>query len=203
MPEPDSPPIPTKLEDQLEVLDTFVESADELAGSTYIKQLQANGLSVIRQWTPNSLTVTTTSPDHEAAKAVVLTLRMFCQNNDATSLGNIASMLANMTADPTALSNFQKSRDNFNAYLNSSPSITFPSDAKANTRRQIWDTFLYGMFAHARIGKRRTIKNWQSQPYADDVRMQFDLIILEFIKAVTIMAKACKTIADSNRSLAS
>ena len=81
--------VPTRLEDQLEVLDTFIESADELFNSAYLKQVQQNGLSVKREWTLSSLTASTTSPEHEAAKAVVLTLRMFCQNNDATSLGNV------------------------------------------------------------------------------------------------------------------
>lgn len=109
-------------------------------------------------------------------------------------------MLGMMSADPTSSSNYHKSRANFNRYLNFPPSVTFPSGAKANTRRQIWDTFLYGMFAHARIGKRRIIKNWRSQLYADDIRMQFDLIIVEFIKAVTIMSKACKAIAESKRT---
>lgn len=87
MPVPDAPPIPKDLDDQLEVLDAFVESVEELITSNYVRQLQANGLSVKHTWTANSLTTTTSSPDHESAKAVVLTLRMFCQNNDATFTG--------------------------------------------------------------------------------------------------------------------
>lgn len=59
------------------------------------------------------------------------------------------------------------------------------------------------MFAHAHISKRRTIKQWQSQPYAEEIRMQFDLIVVEFIKVVTIMSKACKTIADDKRQIGS
>lgn len=199
---PEQSVVPDQLEDQLEVLDVFVESADELFNSAYLKQIQQNGLSVNRQWTANSLDTSTTSPEHEAAKAAVLTIRMFCQNNDATSLGNIAAMLDKMNPEPTAHSNFKKSRANFNAYLSGPPSVGFTNTINANTRRQIWDTFLYGMFAHARLGKRRTIKQWQSQPYAEDIRIQFDLIIIEFIKAVTVMSKACKTIADGKRQIA-
>lgn len=195
--------VPTRLEDQLEVLDTFVDSAEELFNSSYLKQIQQNGLSVKREWTPNSLTTSTTSPEHEAAKAVILTLRMFCQNNDATSLGNIAAMLKTMNPAPAVHSNFTKSRTNFNNYLNSKPSVGFP-DTAAQTRVARFGTHSCTACLPMLISQSaRTIKQWQSQPYAEEIRMQFDLIVVEFIKVVTIMSKACKTIADDKRQIGS
>lgn len=199
MPSPERPPIPSTMPDQLEVLDTFVESADELCSSEYVAQIRRDGLSIKREWTPSSVKVTTTNPSQEAAKAVVLTLRLFCQDNDATSLNNVATMLGMMPVDATAAACFHQSRLNFNLFLDSAPTISFPTDAGAATNRQIWDTFLYGKFAHARVAKRRVIKRWQDELYGNDVHVQFDVIVLEFIKAVSIMSKTCKEIAASIR----
>lgn len=187
---------PTTLEDQLDVLDVFIDSADELTNSWFLRDVKSNGINTGFQWAHGGLLQTTrTGPEHEAVKAVLLTLRFFCQSRtERSSIENVDNLIQTFSIDQELKDRFSQSRSDFNAYLQSSPSITFPVDSNAATRRSILDTLLYGRFAHANPCKRRQALKWQQAPYYDDLRAQFDLIVLEFIKAAAVMAQICREV---------
>ena len=87
---------------------------------------------------------------------------------------------------------FRTSRHNFNSYLDKPTSVGFPADSGASSRRRIFEAFLYGIFAHANPKYRRQVKAWESQPYFDDIRAQFDLVLLEYLKALAALANVCR-----------
>ena len=77
-------------------------------------------------------------------KAFLLTLRFFCQNNEPTSLCNMEDRVSGLAIDAELKANFRKSRSNFNAFLDGQPSVSFPSGSGADTRRDIFNSFVYG-----------------------------------------------------------
>jgi hypothetical protein len=179
--------------DDREVLEIFVESVDELLGSDFLAQVKADGISNQLKWSHDTEFLSErTGPKRDAVKAFLLTLRFFQQNNEATSLCNMEDRINGLDIDAALKERFRTSRHNFNSYLDKPPSVSFPNGSGVDNRRRILEAFLYGIFAHANPKHRRRVKTWEGEPYFDDIRSQFDLILLDYLKAVSAMANVCR-----------
>ena len=176
-----------------EVLEIFVESVDELLNSGLLAQVKTDGISTQLGWSHDTgLLSQRTGPKRDAVKAFLLTLRLFRRNNEPTSLWNMDERIDSLEIDASLKKRFRAARHKFNLYLDKPPSVTFPNGSGADSRRQILEAFLYGVFAHANPKLRRRVNAWEGQPYAEDIRSQFDLILLEFLKALSAMANVCR-----------
>lgn len=173
-----------------EVLEMFIESADELSGSTFADQVR-KGVRVRFLLAPEGIETTVAGPEHESTKAFLLTLRLFGQDNDETSLRNMATRVQALAVSQAPKDRFLKSRDNFNAFLDSPLHVQVP-DKDADMKRKIFEAFLYGIYAHTAEQHRRTVKRWREQPYYADLEAQFYVILAHFLAAVTAMANACR-----------
>ena len=188
--------VPTALAEQLDVLDVFIESADELLASSFLKQIAETGAGSTMGWVGTGpLQTDRTGPDHESVKALLLTIRFFCQSRtERASIENVNNLVQSLSVKQELKDNLKTSRENFNKYLEAAPSVGFPTDSDASTRWQIFDTLLYGSFAHANPTKRKIVKKWEAELYYNDLRVQFDAIALEFIKATSVMANICREV---------
>ncbi len=176
-----------------EVLEIFIESVDELLDSGFLAQLKADGISTQLKWSDGTdFLRERTGPKRDAVKALLLTLRLFGQNNEPTSLCKMEERIEGLDIDASLKERFRSSRRNFNSYLDKAPSVTFPNGSGADSRRQILEAFLYGIFAHANPKHRRRVKAWEGKTCFEDIRSQFDLILLEYLKAVSAMANVCR-----------
>lgn len=173
-----------------EILEMFVEAADELSGSTFAAQVR-KGIKVSLLGTPEGLTTRLDGPEHEPTKAFLLTLRLFGQDNDETSLRNMAARVRGLSVSQAPKDRFLESRDNFNAFLDSPLHVPVP-DPTADTKRKVFEAFLYGIYAHTAEDHRRTVKRWREQPWCDDLEAQFFVVLAHFLAAVTAMANACR-----------
>ena len=170
-----------------EVLEIFVESVDDLLTSNFLHQAKNDGVSTSFAWSnAGGLVAARTGPDREAVKAFLLTVRLFCQNNEPTSLYHMEPRVSGLAIDAKAKENFAKSRAHINAFLDGAPSVGFPAGSGAGTRREIFETFLYGVFAHANPKYRRQVATWERQPIYNDLQAHFDLILLDFAHACPI-----------------
>ena len=180
-----------------EVLEIFVESVDELLGSRFLEKAKSDGISTSLSWShTGDFVAQRTGPEREAVKAFLLTLRFFCQNNEPTSLCNMEDRISALGIDAQLKENFRKSRASFNTFLDGKPSVGFPSGSGADTRRDIFRTFVYGVFAHANPKYRRQVTAWESQPFYGDIQSQFDLILRNFLTALATMANVCRNVSD-------
>ena len=173
-----------------EVLELYVETVDDLLASDFAAQLQKS--VVIRMtWANGRAATSVEGPSRESVKATLLTLRFFCQDNEPTSLRNMAARLPGLAVDQVLKDNFLTSRTNFNRGLDGPLAIPVQA-VGANTRRELFKAFLYGAFAHANPRYRRLVKQWQSQMYMADLEGQFAHILGSFISALSFMAHACR-----------
>lgn len=176
-----------------EVLEVFVESVDELLDSDFLAEVQADRISTELKWSHGTgLLRECIGPKRDAVKAFLLTLRFFGQNNEPTSLCNMEDRIDGLDIDASLKERFRASRHNLNSYLDKPPSVGVPNGSGAENRRQILEAFLYGIFAHANPKHRCRVKAWEGQVYFEDIRSQFDLILLEYLKAVSAMANVCR-----------
>jgi hypothetical protein len=174
-----------------EVLEIFIETVEELKQSEFVKQIKKNGVRVEMLAGPGVYLSNRVGPDREAIKAFLLTLRFFRQNNDQTSLSNMATRVGALSVDQALKDEFTTSRDNFNAFLNAPLSVPV-AGVGADTRDQLFESFLYGVFAHSTPKHRRNVKAWEAAPYYHELEAQFLVIAAHFMAAASAMAESCK-----------
>jgi hypothetical protein len=180
-----------------DILNIFIESVDELLNSTFLNQVVNLGIITNFTWNQNGfLQSDRVGPELEAVKAFILTIRFFCQDNEKTSLRNMDSMIAAMQVPQNLKDDFTNIRAQLNAYLDSLPEIAFEEGGAPLNRRNIFDTFLYGKFAHANRAKRNLLRTWQQRADFEDRRAIFDRILLEFVLLLNRLSSVCKNILN-------
>lgn len=176
--------------EQVESLQIFVESATELEASNFVAQAKDGISTSMRQIGDRAVLLERRGPEHEAVKALLLTVRFFCQDNE-TSIKKTADLIQGLAVADALKDEFKAIREQFNKYLDAASPIKFQSSVGADTNRDIFDTFLYGCFAHANREKRRRVKAWEEQPYFNNLRAQFDVVLVSFVKAVSALKAVC------------
>jgi hypothetical protein len=178
-----------------EVLDIFIETVEELQASEFAKQIKG-GIRVGLKAGNAVIISELAGPDREALKAFLLTLRFFRQNNEETSLRNMATRVAGLNVDQGLKDEFLTSRDNFNAFLDG-PLAVPVNGVGADSKRDVFESFLYGVYAHANPDHRRRVKGWEKLPFYADLEAQFLLTVAHFTAAVTSMAETCRKMLAS------
>ena len=78
-------------------LDLFNEKARKLEGLSFTRILASQKTGVTLSWKEGDpVTIERSGPDDEAIDAFVLTLRFFIQDNESTSLRNLANLYAGL-----------------------------------------------------------------------------------------------------------
>jgi hypothetical protein len=173
-----------------EVLEILIETVDELQSSQFNQQVK-KGVRVGLFAKQGIILSECAGPEREAVKAFLLTLRFFRQNNEETSLRNMATRVSGLNVDQNLKDEFLKPRDNFNAFLDA-PLYVPVHGAGADTKRDVFEAFLYGIYAHANPDQRRRVKGWEKMPFYGDLEAQFYVIAANFMVAVTAMAETCR-----------
>jgi hypothetical protein len=178
-------------------LNLFIEKAEKLRQSSFLSQIASDGLaSRIKMEKGAGTVIEFQGPEDEFRESFLLTLRLFCQDNDDISLRNMADMIERMGIDQSLKDLFATIRGSFNGYLDSEPHTKFEIDGDRFTRRRLLDTFLYGDYAHVELGKKERVDEWRNQPLASDMAMEFDMIVLRFSQTVLRLSEVCQSILD-------
>lgn len=186
--------------EQIESLEIFVECATEIELSTFLAQAKQGISTSMRQLGDRAILMERIGPDHEAVKALLLTLRFLCQNNE-TSIEKTDALVQALAVPDSLKREFAEARTRLNQTLDAQPPVKFQPSVGADTNRNIFETYLYGSFAHANRAKRRTLKSWEEKPWSIDLRAEFDRILVMFIRTVVDMKTVCiKVLAELNRA---
>ncbi len=175
---------------EIESLQIFVESANELEASNFIAQAKDGISTSIRQLGDRTLLLERRGPEHEAVKALLLTVRFFYQNNE-TSIKKTADLVKGLAVPNALQDEFAVICKQLNKFLDAASPIKFQTSIGADTNREIFEIFLYGCFAHANREKRRRVKSWEQGPCFDDLRARFDVILVAFVSAVAKLKAVC------------
>jgi hypothetical protein len=181
-----------------EVLEIFVESVDELLSSDFSSEIKAGVRVGLLAGPDGGIVTKCKGPRRDAIKAFLLTLRFFCQDNEPTSLRRMADRLSGLRVGEELKKKFLESRKNFNRSLDSTPHVPVHG-VGADTKRDIFKAFLYGVFAHANPRHRKKVKHWEGKPYYADLEAQFSVILGSFLAALSVMANACREMLANNK----
>lgn len=134
-----------------------------------------------------------TGPPSALVDAFVLSLRFFIQNNERTSLVNMADLYARTPLDAQLKARFISARKAFNSFLDAPNNLNLIVDGSPLSHREIMDVFVYGDLAHANSEKHQRFQRWMSfPPNAALLQNCFD-------QTLAAMLQALNFIADLNR----
>ena len=194
--------LPDTNEGHIDVLDVFLESVTDLTDPWFVRQVLANGISSIVELFPDGSTdAVVDGPERDALKAVLLTLRFFTQSGtECSSIGNIATIIAepDFGVRPELITEYSNTQAELNAYLDSPPAMVLPAQMDAATKRKIYDTILYGRFAHANPTKRKLALQWEGDSLAALIETEFLTIVMDFINRADLLAQTVRKIRDEH-----
>lgn len=176
-----------------EALSGFVERAERIARSGYWKKvMEQGGTRVSFSWTRGvGGYYSDNLPDEEARDALLLTARMFVQNNDPVSFGNMAKLEGDPGVSEEWKERVRDVRAALNGYLDS-PSA-FDIDGKRYTHREIFNVFLYGGLAHTDPKLAPVYRLWRDNKLAFPmINWEFHQVVVELLQAVDYLAHYSK-----------
>ena len=183
------------IENHIEALELFNEKADKLLNSAFVRALASGKteatISGHRQDNGSfEISSELRGPSPEAVEAFVLTFRFFIQNNETTSLRNIATIYEEIGDDDEFLSRFNSARNAINQFLDSPncTNITFHNSTPTN--RDVMGTFIYGGLAHANPEKYQLFKAWMDFPPANVLfHLCFTNVLGKVLHAISFVKK--------------
>ena len=189
----------TEVENQISVLRLFNEKVRELLESSFVKAVTDPnaGFSLSGEHQEDGgfkMRSTGRGPSVEVVKAFVLTFRFFIQDNEPTSLRNIASLYNSSNIDPQQRAYFQSARIEINKMLDAPNNFNLNYDGVTPTNRRVMDVFVYGGLAHANPEKYKTYKDWMSfPPVAVILQACFNAILCNVLQALTYIEQVNET----------
>jgi hypothetical protein len=145
-------------DDHRERLELFNEKADKLLGTRFVRDGSKLTISA-EQGKPLEVSV---DLDAEDVDAFVLTGRFFVQDRDGVSFRTLAKIYDTQEIPAELATHFRAQRDKLNQHLDAPFPLTV--DDATWTRREVFDTFLYGGLSHADREKRQLFNRWQALP---------------------------------------
>lgn len=177
------------------VFENVVARAERLKRSTYIQQLIKQGsitLNVSFNVPEREGSMSLDVPGEEPRDALLLTARMFVQNNDQVSFGWLN---ANAAPRPEPSYEWKEAfrfiRAEFNAYLGASTGLNF--FGKQLTNWDIFETCVYGHYAHSNVRLGKDFARWTAEPLGKGfVDFNFASIVMRLVNYVAMLAELCE-----------
>ena len=160
----------------------FIEKADRLAGSAFVKNA-ISGSGVNLTWSIGKpVTVTRKGPDQENIDAFVLTFRFFIQDNEPISLRKFAHVFQSSFVLPQDTLDFDRVRTYVNAFLDSATMFELGGRI---SHRELMEVFIYGGLSHANRLKKEKYDEWMANGLlAPFIQNEFVVVLFEILNAV-------------------
>ena len=178
--------------DAIADLELFNEKADVLLHSSFSEKLLRNQSAFLFSWSegqaPESVLI---GAEGESVDAAFLTLRMFMQNNDRISIGNIAKIYESEFDISPFRQEFESTRSLINTYLDSKNGIDF--FGKQYTNKETIELLLYGSKGHSNRAKESELKGLMLDPIVSNLFLHMVNV------AAANLVKGISAISDINK----
>ena len=165
-----------------ETLKLFIEKADRLKNSNFVKNATGTSGVNLKAGVGQPTVVTRTGPDQENVEAFVLTFRYFIQDNETISLRNIEDVFHSPFAEPEEKDGYDEARLFLNNFLDGNTMFNLDGPV---TRRYLMDIFIYGGLAHAKRQKKKQYDSWMRIPVlAQFMENEFIVILSETLNVI-------------------
>jgi len=177
-------------------LELFREKAKELEDSIFVRSIATKkSLGTSLDWSRDGpMTTDREGPTEDEIRSSVLTIRLFRQDKDRISIRDTAKLIEALPIDQSIKDEYSQIRSDLNSFLDSQTSVGFDLGSGLITRRFLFDTFLYGFYCHLEEEKQRRIYEWRDKPFFNDMKMEFDLILLKFTQSVARLSRVVEKV---------
>jgi len=166
--------------DDLKILELFNEKVDKLEKNSFVKHIFSQKTGITISWEKEKeLRIEKRFPEKESIDSFVLTLRYFIQNNEKISFQNIAKIYDKLPNDNQCKEFFRDAVAKLNDFLDAPDNqLSIKESEKVLTKREIFETIIYGELAHANEEKREIYKRWMKNPIlASIIENEFNAIL--------------------------
>lgn len=187
-------------DDAIADLELFNEKANVLRHSSFVeKQLRNQSafmISCSEGQKPESVLI---GAEGESVDAAFLTLRMFIQNNDRISIGNIAKIYQSEIYISSFRQEFESVRCQINTYLDSKVEIEFFD--KKYTNKEIIHLLLYGSKGHSNKEKEAELKKIMRNPILTNLFLyRINVAATNLIKGILAISEINDRVLQSLRN---
>ncbi len=171
-------------QDDIEAIKLFNEKAQKLSSSSFVGKMVAGESSVRISAKKGEPVKVQAKSLGESTDAFVLTLRMFMQDNDRISIHNMSELYERLPVPEQKKQTFKDLRKHLNDTLDEPSMIQM--NKKRFTKRELFETMLYGDLAHTDPEKRKIVDEMKQfgliYPLA---KAEFEGILAEFLSTIT------------------
>jgi len=179
-----------RIPDAVKTLELFNEKADQLLASSFLDEVSGGG-AIVRFDRESGWDGIFVGPDDESMRALILTLRMFMQDNERISLRNMAALYDSLSVSAVVKREFDERRSVLNTSLDSESPLAITEDGPLSYR-EILSTFVYGEHAHVAARHRQTYEDLRTTPF-------FPLFQNCLVDAIVALARCIGVMRDVNR----
>ena len=183
--------------DAISDLKLFNEKAALLLNSSFANAILRNQSAFMFSWKAGeNYEAILVGAEGESVDAAFLTLRMFLQNNDRISIGNIANLYLQEQELNLYQADFENIRSQINVYLDSGNGISFFGNNYSN--RSLIELLLYGSKGHSNREKEQELKKLLDSPLVSKMFLnQVNSAAGGLIKGIATLAEINKTALSS------
>lgn len=170
-------------------LELFNEKADVLLNSSFSEKLLRNQSAFLFSWSegqePESVLI---GAEGESVDAAFLTLRMFMQNNDRISIGNIAKIYESELDISPFRQEFEAIRLQINTFLDLKNGINF--FGKQYTHKETIELLLYGSKGHSNREKESELKGLMQLPIISNLFLHMvNVAVANLVKGISVISE--------------
>lgn len=173
-------------------LKLFNEKAAVLLSSSFADAMLRNESAFMFSWKAGeTCEAVLIGAEGESVDAAFLTLRMFLQNNDRISIGNMAKFYSQEQELVAHRSDFNSVRSQINDFLDRGNGISF--FGKNYTNREVIELLLYGSKGHTNREKEAELRSLLEAPIVSQMFLnQVNIAAATLIKGIAVIAKINK-----------
>ncbi len=176
----------------LDDLKLYNEKADLLLSSSFADAMLRKGSGFMFSWKAGkNCESVLVGAEGESVDAAFLTLRMFLQNNDRISIGNMAKIYSQEQELVAHRSDFNSIRSQINDFLELGNGIGF--FGKNYTNREIIELLLYGSRGHTNRAKDAELRSLLEAPVVSQ------LLLNQVNNAAALLLKGISAVAEINK----
>jgi len=173
------------LDDDLESMRLFNEKVNVLRESSFAREMFTKPTGLTIGYREGVTRTEVRGPDQDAINAAVLTLRFFIQDNERTSLRNMADTFGRYRERSDRVDAFLSGRRTLNEFLDASTEPRIVINQDVLTSRRVLEMVIYGERAHSNETSRKKMKPIRANPIASAiVENEFNYIVSHVLKAL-------------------
>jgi len=173
------------LDDDLESMRLFNEKVNVLRASSFAREMFTKQTGLTISYREGVTRTEVRGPGQDAINAAVLTLRFFIQDNERTSLRNMADTFGPYRERSDRVDAFLSGRRTINEFLDAATEPGIVIGQEVLTNRRVLELVVYGERAHSNETSRKKMKPIRANPIVSAiVENEFNYIVSHILNAL-------------------